>query len=54
MGIANDRVHEIFQEYEYVTENPNKQGRKRPWVRFERTFSLVTVHMDWFHNSREE
>jgi transposase InsO family protein len=37
-----------------VTENPNKQGRRRPWVRFERDYSLVTAHLDWFHNSREQ
>lgn len=54
MEIPNDRVHDILQEYEYVTENLNKQGRKPPWVRFERKFSLVTVHMGWFHNSRED
>lgn len=29
-----------------MTENPNKEGRKRPWVRFEQELSLVTVHMD--------
>jgi len=33
---------------------PNKQGRRRPWVRFERDYSLVTVHMDWFENSRKQ
>jgi len=54
LSIDNNRVHAILQEYEAVTENPNKQGRRRPWVRFEREFSLVTVHMDWFQNSREQ
>ena len=27
--IDNNRVHEILQEYDIVTENENKQGRKR-------------------------
>jgi len=35
-----------------VTENPNKQGRRRPWVRFERDYAGVTVHMDWYQNDR--
>mgnify|MGYP006289570065 CR=1 FL=1 len=52
LEIANDRVHEILQEYEHVTENPTKQGRKRPWVRFERKYAGVTVHMDWYTNNR--
>lgn len=51
LEIANERVHEILEEYEHVIDNPNKHGAKRPWVRIERKYSLVTVHMDWFHNS---
>jgi transposase InsO family protein len=35
-----------------VTENPNKQGRKRPWVRFEREYAGVTVHTDWYTNEQ--
>jgi putative transposase len=52
LSIANNRVHEILQEYDHVSENPTKQGRKRPWVRFEREYSGVSVHMDWYHNDR--
>jgi transposase InsO family protein len=33
---------------------PNKQGRKRPWVRFERDYSLITVHLDWYQNGRDD
>jgi len=32
ISIDNNRVHAILQEYDNVTKNPNKQGRKRPWV----------------------
>jgi hypothetical protein len=53
-GISRRRVQAILQEQDHVTENPNKQGRKRPWVRFERDYSLVTAHLDWFYNSREQ
>jgi len=52
LSIANNRVHEILQEHDHVTENPTKQGRKRPWVRFERENAAVTVHMDWYQNDR--
>jgi putative transposase len=52
LSIANNRVHEILQEHDHVTENPTKQGRRRPWVRFERENAAVTVHMDWYQNDR--
>ncbi|EMA48519.1 ISA0963-2 transposase [Halococcus salifodinae DSM 8989] len=35
-----------------MSENPTKQGRKRPWVRFKREYSGVSVHLDWYHNDR--
>ena len=50
LTIDNNLVHEILQEHGNVTENPRKQGRRRPWVRWERKYSLVTVHMDWYCN----
>ena len=46
LSIAINRIHAILQEYEHVSENPTKQGRRRPWIRFEREYSGVTVHMD--------
>ena len=52
--IDNNRVHTILREAEKVTANPAKQGRQRPWVRFEREYSLVTVHLDWYQNDRED
>lgn len=52
ISIDTNRVHTILEEYEHVTENPNKQGRRRPWVRFERDYAGVTVHMDWYQNDR--
>ena len=52
ISIDTNHVHEILEEYEHVTENPNKQGRRRPWVRFERKYAGVTVHMDWYQNER--
>ena len=40
--------------YGHVGENPTKQGSKRPWVRFEREHSGVSVPMDRYHNDREQ
>lgn len=54
LSIATNRVHDILLEYEHVTENPNKQGRKRPWIRFEPEYASVTVHMDWYHNKHDQ
>lgn len=52
LSIATNRVHAILQEHDRVSENPNKQGRRRPWVRFERKYAGVTVHMDWYRNEQ--
>ena len=52
ISVDTNYVHEILEEYEHVTNNSNKQGRRRPWVRFERKFAGVTVHMDWYQNER--
>jgi len=52
ISIDTNRVHAIMEENDHVTANPHKQGRKRPWVRFEREYAGVTVHMDWYQNDR--
>lgn len=54
LSIAANHVHAILQEHDHVTENPNKHGRRQPWVRSERDYSLVTAHLRWFHNSRDQ
>ena len=54
ISIDTNRVHTLLEENDYVTNNQNKQGRTRPWVRFEREYAGVTVHMDWYHNDRGE
>ena len=51
-SIDNNVVHGILKEYEHASENEDKQGRCRPSVRFERDYSVVTVHMDWYQNDR--
>lgn len=55
-GITFDinRVHAIRLEYNNVTENPTNQRRRRPWLWFERDYSLVTLYLDWYQNDRED
>ena len=51
--VDNNVVHKILLEEGLAVEEPNKKGRKRPWVRYERKHALSAVHMDWFyHNGR--
>ncbi len=51
--VDNNLVHQILLEEGLAVEEPNKKGRKRPWVRYEREHALSAVHMDWFyHNGR--
>lgn len=52
LSIATNRVHAILQEYDRVSENPNKQGRRRPWVRFERKYAGVTIPPGLVTNDR--
>lgn len=51
--IDNNCVHIVLQEYDTVTGNPDKQGRKHPWVRWERDYSLITVHLNWHLNDHD-
>ncbi|MFB6282452.1 MAG: integrase core domain-containing protein [Halobacteria archaeon] len=54
VAIANNKVHEILLDNNSVTRNKRKQGRQRPWVRWERDYSLISVHLDWYYNERDE
>jgi len=45
LAIANNKVHDILLENDSVTRNKRKQGRQRPWVRWERDYSLISVHL---------
>ena len=48
--VDNNAVHWLLLEEGLVVEEPNKRGRKRPWVRYERGHALSAVHMDWFYH----
>ncbi len=36
----------------FAKEDPKKRGRKKPWIRHERTHSLSAVHMDRYYDKR--
>ena len=49
--IPHNTIHKIMLEKGYAAEQPSKQKRRKPWIRYERTHSLSAIHMDW-HISR--
>jgi len=49
--IPHNRIHMVLKHAGYAKDEPNKQKRRRPWVRFERKHSLSMVQTDW-HESK--
>ena len=49
--IANDYVHNVLLKNNRALPNKKKQERRKPWVRYEKPWSLDMVHMDWHFNS---
>ena len=47
ISVGNRAVHRILLEEKMTKPEPQKGIRTRPWVRYEREFSLDAVHMDW-------
>ena len=45
--VSTKTVHEILLEHKMAKREPDKQKRRKPWIRYERDFSLTAVHMDW-------
>ena len=49
--IPHNTIHMVLKHAGYAKDEPNKQKRRRPWVRYEREHSLSLVHTDW-HESK--
>lgn len=49
--LPHNTIHKIMLQKGYAAEQPSKQKRRKPWIRYERTHSLLAVHLDW-HVSR--
>ena len=47
IGVDVNLVQRILLEEGMAEICPNKRVRKRPWVRYERTYPLSAVHLDW-------
>jgi len=52
--IDNNHIHEVLKMNGYAKDEPKKRGRKKPWVRYERTHSLSAAHMDWYYDERTD
>ena len=45
--VGNDRIHSILAASGYVKENPKMKGKRKRWIRYERSQSLSAAHIDW-------
>jgi putative transposase len=48
--VDNNVIHGILLEAGMAREEPNKKGRRKPWIRYEREYSLSAGHMDWYQH----
>jgi len=49
--IPHNTIHMVLKHSGYAKDSPNKQKRRKPWIRYEREYSLSLVHRDW-HESK--
>ncbi len=52
--ISNNKVCEIMKSQGLSRDDYRKRGRKKPWIRYERTHPLSAVHIDWHLNSQRK
>lgn len=45
--IPHNAIHRVLKEKGLAKEEPNKQKRRKPWIRYEREHSLSAGHLDW-------
>jgi transposase InsO family protein len=49
--IPHNAIHQFLLENNLAHEDKRKKKRRKPWIRYQRTYSLSAVHLDW-HTSR--
>jgi transposase InsO family protein len=49
--IPHNAIHRFLLENDLAHEDKKKKKRRKPWIRYQRTYSLSAVHLDW-HTSR--
>ena len=50
LRVDNNVIHQVLLEMGMAKEEPNKRGRRKPWIRYEREYSLSAGHMDWYQH----
>jgi putative transposase len=47
--IGHNRIHQILVYLGYAKKKPNRDIRKKKWIRYQRRHSLTAVHIDWHY-----
>jgi transposase InsO family protein len=47
--ISHRIIHKVLRELNYAQQEPAKQKRRKPWIRYEQTHSLSLVHTDYHY-----
>lgn len=45
--ISHNTIHMVLKHAGISRDEPKKQKRRKPWIRYERNHSLSLVHTDW-------
>ncbi len=45
--IPHNTIHKVLMKHGLAKEEPNKQKRRKHWIRYEREHSLSAGHLDW-------
>ena len=45
--IPHNTIHKVLMSKGFAKEEPNKQKRRKAWIRYEREHSLSAGHLDW-------
>ena len=48
--IGNDRINKVLIEEGFILDDPARQGKRKKWIRYERSRSLSAIHIDWAFN----
>jgi len=46
--IPHNRIHKFLLEEGLAKEEPRKKRRRKPYIRYEREYSMSAGHIDWF------
>ena len=51
--IPHNRIHKILKQEGLAVDEPKKQKRRK-WIRYERRYSNILWHADWFENDGKQ